>query len=39
MKDQAIVCIVVFENEIKVDVLNDTPGVEVTEIKPDEWRR
>mgnify|MGYP006249400979 CR=1 FL=1 len=37
MKDQAIVCnIGHFDNEIEVDVLNDTPGVEVTEIKTDE---
>ena len=37
MKDQAIVCnIGHFDNEIEVDRLNDTPGVEVTEIKSDE---
>ena len=37
MKDQSIVCnIGHFDNEIEVDVLNDTPGVEVTEIKSDE---
>jgi adenosylhomocysteinase len=37
MKDQAIVCnIGHFDNEIEVDALNDSPGVEVTEIKTDE---
>ena len=37
MKDQAIVCnIGHFDNEIAVDVLNDTPGVDVESIKPDE---
>ncbi len=37
MKDQAIVCnIGHFDNEIEVDCLNDSPGVEVTEIKSDE---
>ena len=37
MKDQAIVCnIGHFDNEIEVDSLNDSPGVEVTEIKSDE---
>jgi len=36
MKDQAIVCnIGHFDNEIEVDRLNDSPGVEVTEIKSD----
>jgi adenosylhomocysteinase len=36
MKDQAIVCnIGHFDNEIEVDKLNDMPGVEVDEIKPD----
>jgi adenosylhomocysteinase len=36
MKDQAIVCnIGHFDNEIEVDKLNDMPGVEVEEIKPD----
>lgn len=36
MKDQAIVCnIGHFDNEIGVDALNDMPGVEVEEIKPD----
>jgi adenosylhomocysteinase len=36
MKDQAIVCnIGHFDNEIGVDQLNDMPGVEVEEIKPD----
>ena len=36
MKDQAIVCnIGHFDNEIEVDLLNDSPGVEVTEIKSD----
>jgi adenosylhomocysteinase len=36
MKDQAIVCnIGHFDNEIEVDKLNDSPGVEVEEIKPD----
>jgi adenosylhomocysteinase len=37
MKDQAIVCnIGHFDNEIGVDDLNDMPGVEVEEIKPDD---
>ncbi|MGB0409767.1 MAG: adenosylhomocysteinase [Opitutales bacterium] len=37
MKDQAIVCnIGHFDNEIEVDKLNDMPGVDVEEIKPDE---
>lgn len=36
MKDQAIVCnIGHFDNEIEVDRLNDSPGVEITEIKSD----
>ncbi len=36
MKDQAIVCnIGHFDNEIEVDRLNETPGVDVEEIKPD----
>ncbi len=36
MKDQAIVCnIGHFDNEIGVDALNDMPGVEHEEIKPD----
>jgi len=36
MKDQAIVCnIGHFDNEIQVDKLNDMPGVEIEEIKPD----
>jgi adenosylhomocysteinase len=36
MKDQAIVCnIGHFDNEIEVDKLNDMPGVDVEEIKPD----
>jgi len=36
MKDQAIVCnIGHFDNEIEVSKLNDMPGVEVEEIKPD----
>jgi len=36
MKDQAIVCnIGHFDNEIEVDRLNDSPGVEVIEIKSD----
>ena len=36
MKDQAIVCnIGHFDNEIEVDKLNDMPGVEIDEIKPD----
>jgi adenosylhomocysteinase len=36
MKDQAIVCnIGHFDNEIEVDKLNDAPGVEMEEIKPD----
>ncbi|MEM9227700.1 MAG: adenosylhomocysteinase, partial [Verrucomicrobiota bacterium] len=37
MKDQAIVCnIGHFDNEIQVDALQDMPGVDVEEIKPDE---
>jgi adenosylhomocysteinase len=37
MKDQAIVCnIGHFDNEIEVDGLNDMPGVDIEEIKPDE---
>ncbi|MGF1452723.1 MAG: adenosylhomocysteinase [Opitutales bacterium] len=37
MKDQAIVCnIGHFDNEIEVDKLNDMPGVEIEEIKPDQ---
>ena len=36
MKDQVIVCnIGHFDNEIEVDKLNDMPGVELEEIKPD----
>ena len=36
MKDQAIVCnIGHFDNEIEVDKLNDMPGVDLEEIKPD----
>ena len=36
MKDQAIVCnIGHFDNEIEVDQLNDMPGVEFEEIKPE----
>ena len=36
MKNQAIVCnIGHFDNEIEVDKLNDMPGVEIEEIKPD----
>lgn len=37
MKDQAIVCnIGHFDNEIEVDGLNDMPGVDIEEIKPDD---
>ncbi|MGB0413006.1 MAG: adenosylhomocysteinase [Coraliomargarita sp.] len=37
MKDQAIVCnIGHFDNEIEVDKLNDMPGVDIEEIKPDQ---
>jgi adenosylhomocysteinase len=37
MKDQAIVCnIGHFDNEIEVDRLNDMPGVDIEEIKPDD---
>ena len=37
MKDQAIVCnIGHFDNEIEVDLLNDMPGVDIEEIKPDD---
>ena len=36
MKDQAIVCnIGHFDNEIEIDKLNDMPGVDLEEIKPD----
>ncbi len=36
MKDQAIVCnIGHFDNEIEIDKLNDMPGVDIEEIKPD----
>ncbi len=36
MKDQAIVCnIGHFDNEIEVDKLNDMPGVDIEQIKPD----
>ncbi|MEC9228703.1 MAG: adenosylhomocysteinase, partial [Verrucomicrobiota bacterium] len=37
MKDQAIVCnIGHFDNEIEVDGLNEMPGVDIEEIKPDD---
>ena len=37
MKDQAIVCnIGHFDNEIEVDGLNDMPGLDIEEIKPDD---
>jgi len=36
MKDQAIVCnIGHFDNEIQIDALNNSPGIEITEIKPE----